>query len=396
MGFLTNIFAAALVNRHNHSRNNIISHSIDFLPLDGNLIICGGRNGQLVNKSYRLTCAEDIKLKAFYLSVQRSAANKRGTVCMYSAERFPYPDISKSGVSLEKIIHFGENASYMPLDSDDIGREGTLYFFQRVISSYSKRTNADSFIISSVVQMLISVLANLGDRFITFQNLRKIAEPMYISQINFEQTVGKLTGVAFQLGNFLTLRWDDVVRHFLPFWDEFCQALPKVQGKPSASLYTGVSDKKICLCRVPSGNYMLKEIFMSELVLLNEKVPHYNFIDYYVSLESIKEYNCLSNKTVYLIGDTFSTMGISKMFISNPIVLCMGVSAKDASEICEKMVAISSWTKITLGLGHGGHVDFTGSDRKPIEEDMLTLTRIPDGSACRLDDRGVTFIRNLF
>jgi len=395
MGFLTNLFAAMAVNGYNQSRNHVASHHFDFLPVNGNLILCGGQKGQIQqNGSYRLTFAEEIKLNTFYLSMQQAAAQKQGAVCLYSAERFPTPDFSRSNVPQEQIIQFGTDISYLPLDTNNIGMERAAWFFQRIIRSYGDRCKANIQVISSVMQMLLSVLAE--EQYITLDNLKKIIKPMNHSQIAFEQNVKSLTHRSeFHMENFLTLSWDNIVREFLPFWNDFCYALPTVPNAPTFSLYTAMLEKKLCIFRISSGNLMLKDILLSEMALLNEKLSYYHLIDYYVSLEQEKEYHCFANQTIRLIGDSFRTMGISDIFISDPTVLCLGVHAADAQEIIDKTVPSSAWLQTTFGLGNGGRVDFTGSERKPITPAMLSLSQIPDGSAYQINHSGFLFIRNL-
>lgn len=402
MGFFTNLFAAAAVNQYNQSRNHVASHHFDFLPVDGNLILCGGQKGRLQkNGSYQLTFAEEIKLAAFSLSMQQAVTRNQGAVCLYSAEHFPTPDIPALNIPQERMLQFGINASYLPLDSDNITKERASLFFQRIIHSYSKRHQANAYVLSSVMQMLLFILEKQSKKhsvgsYITLSNLKELVSPMSISQIAFEQSVESLTDhLGFQIENFLTLSWDSIVREFLPFWNDFCCALPTVPDATEFSLYTAMLENYLCLFRISSGNQMLKEILISEMAMLNEKLPHYHLIDYYVSLEQAKEYDCFQNQTIRLIGDSFRNLGISEVFMPEPAILCLGVNASDAQEIIDKTVSTNTWLQTTFGLGNGGHVDFTSNERKPITPAMLSLSQIPDGSAYRIDRTGFLLIRNL-
>lgn len=405
MGLLGNAVAAMIVRHGNHRRNHLYTRNADMIPLNGKIIVCGGIQGQQNNKlgTYDLSIAEEIKLEAFYQSVESAGKKGYGTICVYSDGHFPDPDIAGIQLNEKEMAWFGVNVSYNPLDSGNLcwdGIEAVFNFFDRIIQLYCKRMQGVSgAVLGGCVRMLLSILYNgLGAAFVTYENLRLLVNSMKKSQIDFQGYVERSMGYVFEWENFLTLSWDDACRQFFPFWDNMCGVIGRktVNHASADSLYSALLNGKLCVVKLSANDLLFRDILFSELILAHEKRCKYDFIDYYVPLAGMDEYRYLENAQSMIIGESLRTLGIDKAPLVNPTILCLGLNPMDAHEMVEAMVATGNWIQTSFGFEpHGSHVAFATTDRKPVTESSFTIQNIRDGSAYRIDQRGLTFIRSL-
>lgn len=405
MGLLGNAITAMIARHGNHQRNHLYTRNADMLPLDGKIIVCGGIQGRQNNKigTYDLSIAEEIKLEAFYQSVESAGKKAYGTVCVYSDCHFPDPDMAGIQFDKKEIAWFGVNVSYNPLDSGNLccdGIEAVFNFFNRIIQSYCKRMpGVSSAVLGGCTRMLLNILyCGLGAAFVTYENLCILVNNMKKSQIDFQEYVEHSMGYIFDWENFLTLSWDDVCRQFFPFWNNMCGVIGRktVNCASSDSLYSALLNGKLCVVKLSANDLLFQDILFSELILAHEKRCMYDFIDYYVPLIGMDEYRYLENAQSMIIGDSLRMLGIDKMPFVNPTILCLGLNPIDAHEMVEAMIATGNWIQTTFGFEpYGSHVTFATVDRKPVTESSFTIQNIRDGSAYRIDQRGLTFIRSL-
>lgn len=406
MGIIGNLMAAFAVRGYNRHHYHLGSRLFDFVPDSVNLVICGGRNGSyLSDGSYKCTNADEIKAEVFYSSCEELKNRSYGAVALYDSLHIPTVSIDQLEIDREKILEFGRDISYTPLNSSLVGKDGIQHvydFFERIILTYCKRAKRESTILLDCIKMVIDLIyVSLGGDYLTYTNIDKIIrELMNKGQLDFEDYIKHQLhiGLDSEWADFLTLSWDEIRKNLIPFWKEFEGAISsrKVIGSSTESLLSGLSKGKLCIIDSRSKMDMFIDIVLSELVLVNEFNIKYGLIDYFVELKGIQEYRYDEGRICRFIGNSYSSLGISQVNLLNPVCVCLGVNASDARDIIKQMVSNGSLVETNMGFAsRGSHVGFTNNVRGVITEDMLSALRIPDGSAFRLDSNGFTLIHNL-
>jgi len=170
VGILSDALIAWAVHGHNRQRNRIKRRMFDFVPDQGNIVICGG--GSLAGNSL----AADIKFNSFIDNIIQAAKLKRPTVCIYS-EDFITPDILnllRDDSIKDNICFFGHTHSYIPFDKN-VEMFKVERMMSNLISSYQKDINSYNSSIRSVMAMLLNVLENcLSNEYYTYTNLAYI------------------------------------------------------------------------------------------------------------------------------------------------------------------------------------------------------------------------------
>ncbi|MBR4026474.1 MAG: hypothetical protein IKJ01_02800 [Lachnospiraceae bacterium] len=408
MGIIGNLLIERIVKGQNHRNNHINRKSIDIISTNTNLILCGGRAGTYNRRrEYVLSLAEQLKLQTFLKAIEQAERTQKGSVCFFATDYFPIPDMKQLRLQSEH-VYFGQNATYNPLNTGDMSLDASYEFFKRIVTAYCHRKMEDTHIstICGTIRMLLSIISeNMGDTYITLENLSALAEALTNNQLQFQNEVLSLTGKTFlkRWENYLTLSWDDSSRKFFEFWQDFMQSIgyyKKAGITKEESLYTVLSSRKICLCGLSTSQELLRDIMLSELEMVHERIIRYykyKLINYYVPLKNSENLRCITNSECCMIGDSLTSMELLPMRIKNPTFICLGVNSKDATDIFEIMVYAGTWTRTNFGfLPFGSNIAFNDSERKPITEDRLSLQQIPDGSAFKIDEKGYTYIYSLF
>lgn len=402
MGIIGNLITSRIVQLNNSRRNHLGTHLVDFISTDRTLLLCGGEKGSYNRRGeYRLSIAEETRLETFFTAVEDAQRSALGAVCFYATHTLPSPDISQVRLRSDYIA-FGHNASYSPLVTSDNSLRSVYAFFERVIGMYcQRRRKANDHVICGTISMLLRIIdCNLGSGYLTLDNIGVLAGELSGSDLTgFEDAVEGITGRPFlpEWENYLVLNWDESARQFHEFWDNFSMSVSRYTSRqgPQESLYTALLDRKACFCPLGPGDDFLRDIMLCELEMVYWKSPGYKFVSYYVPLPDAFNYRFLAEGMCCLIGDSLRTLNVKGCLFQDLTILCLGVSAGDAKDILETMVASGTWVQAHMGFGPR-NVHFHSVDRKPITERDLSLSQLQQGGAYRLSRDGCTRIWNLF
>lgn len=398
MGLIGNLLMAGLVHRNNHRRNGISNRLFGVIPDSGNVLICGG--DMTSDRSF----AREIKENSFIDNVVRAVREHRPTVCIYSDDSLT-PDIMamlNDSALKDNICLFGHTYSYIPFDKN-VDSHRVEEMMRKLISSYNQRNNSYGSNIQTIMTMLINILKNyFPPDYFTYTNLANIVEHLVNSSggIEFIEWISVQANADLRFfENQITIEWDTAITEFFNFWKMMDSEVKAQQenGLIKRSLFSCLLDNKVCVFRL-SSNYSMNmvELLLNELSFYRDVRVNYTLIDYNVDIRAISNYRLLDVGRSIIIGHTLDSIGMRDYNPPRPTFVSLGITAGEAMEIFNKMVATGWWTQVSMGFGHHSHshIEFAPRHQEPIPCDALVNVR--DGSAYVISPQGYTRVDIMF
>ena len=410
MGIIADSIPALIARSINNRRNHINRVLFDTI-CTRNVVVCGGND---IVQDWRgreiLTLSGEFKINTCVQAVQNALSSQKGAVLFFDQDYNPNIDTSVFYSQFQdNICVMGENCTYEPLSTLDYNtsEDDIVQFFDRVLNYYYKGNNFSSYEDSiSICKMIINILASIGSEYITIDNMDSIANNLFEnSEISFKNIIEAQAPFSSKWNDFITFEWESAKSRFNSFWYSFMNGLGKYKcsgQKGIKSLY-GIlynqNSANLCIFPLRNSDGLLRNIILSEIEMIYGRIPTFDFIDYHVALPTNRDYSFLQNIRPCIIGNSLYKLGIERLPFQNPTLVCLGVNAQDAEDILNSMVSTGHWIRENIGYGFRPrhlHVGFAGAEIKPITSSDLSFSNIHEGSAFKIDDRGYTYVSNLF
>ena len=410
MGIIADSIPALIARSVNNRRNHINRVLFDII-CTRNVIVCGGNDIDQDRRGREiLTLSGEFKINTCIQAVQNALSSHKSAVLFFDQDYYPNIDTSFLYSQFQdNICVMGEDCTYEPLSTLDYNtsEDDIVQFFDRVLNYYYKGNNSSSYEDSmSICKMIVNILASIGSDYITIENINSIANDLFKnSEITFKNIIEAQAPFSSKWNDFITFEWENAKSRFHSFWHSFMNGLGKFKcsgQKGSNSLYGMLYNRNsanVCIFPLRNSDGLLKNIILSEIEMIYGKIPIFDFIDYHVALPTSRDYSFLERIRPCIIGNSLHKLGIERLPFQDPTLVCLGVNAQDAEDILNSMVSTGHWIRENIGYGFRPrhlHVGFAGAEIKPITSSDLSFSNIPEGSAFRIDDRGYTYISNLF
>ena len=408
MGIIADSIPALIARSINNRRNHIDRVLFDTICTK-NVVVCGGNDIVQNRRGHDiLTLSGEFKINTCIQAAQNAISFQKGGVLLYDQDYYPNIDISEL-YSQDKVLVMGSDFEYEPLSilDSNISENDIVKFFDRILNYYYKGNNSSSYEDSlGICKMIINILSSIGDNYITIDNMDSIANNLFEKdEPSFKDFIEAQVTSSSKWNDFITFEWENAKSKFNSFWHSFMNSLGKYRcsGQESKrSIYSVLYNRtstNLCICPLRNSDDLLKNILFSEIEMIYGRVPSFDFIDYHVPLPTNRDYSFLQRIRPCIIGDSLHKLGIERLPFQNPSLVCLGVGAQDAEDILNSMVSTGHWIRETIGYGFRPrhlHVGFASAEIKPITSSDLSFSNIPEGAAFRIDDRGYTYISNIF
>lgn len=410
MGTISNFLLAAAANRFNRHRSRISNRLLEYVSTRKNLIVCGGRNDAEPSKAY------DVKCQILARIIADAMEQSKPGIFVYSDPALT-EELREAYENHAQAVFFGVNTTYQVFDRN-LSFQDAYDLLSDAVEAYSGWLKVESRPLLTMLQFLMTILYDhLEQDCFTFHNLCVLvdhliqrpdaaaADTTYTGEKEFLDWVQRATGKRPSnfIQNELSVEWEELLKLFYPFWlalDRQLGALRAPNGNgASRSLLSCMLRGKTCICFLPPNrSQLLQACLFGELALLAEENVSFDFNSFQVNLDGCKRNSVLDYDQCHccLIGDSLRAMGLSDLSISDPQIVCLGLSmASDARELLESVVATKRQTDVQFSPGRTGSVSFGKVQQKPLVEDDFMLRNILDGQAYLLDSAGYRFVHNI-
>lgn len=410
MGIFDTWLMAAWANGRNRNIARIRTHAVDYIEgrTTESLILVGGqyRTHSILSGENRLSMAGEVKTDTVLCAIGHACRSGYGTVCFYDKNcMLPFPELN-----IQSVV-FGRNASYLPLNMmpSSMTEERINAYFERIVKYHCRDNSMEASDISGILRMYINILASKNINYVTVDNLDLLVEHGRKTDVeSFQIKVKEITGDDLPQAweNYNILNWDLSQTKFQNFWQKYKGYIRRqykaTDSAPKESLYSAMTKEHNtpCICALDTSSDFLKIMLLSELEMIYGDISKgVMMVDYFVRMPIDEEHNFFSDINMCMIGDTLKRLGIEPGVIRNPTVDCLGVDASDAADIINYLVASSDNWRVGVGgapVDAGTiHAHLHREIMKALQENGLSLGRIPDGSAVRINGSGITNIRQL-
>ena len=420
MGIIGDLILGGLVRGHNRRSNRIASRLFDYVPNNGNIVVCGGRIGEegvlarQIKEDFFYNCVSDM------LNKSSDYGESGVAICApkSTSEELHQDFINLAFTSTETpIVYFGENTTFIPFDNT-ASKQQVVNMFSKVLKKKFGEDNSVTNDLEALMNVLLSFLAQgLGQDRFTYDNLSIIVNHLIDTNDTYKSSVTSkgleefLDWVELNLGiktdgfneNFFINTWDVVVKKFYTFWSLYTSQISKLtcrNGK-KRSLFSCLLKGEVCMIEIShTFDDLLMETILSEIKSFTEvSMKKCNLIGMNIPATGFGKYRLLDMNQSVFISNTFGGLGLQECNIPDMTVVCLGVSARDAKSIFELMVAKSNWVEMHLGFApmrRGSRVGLTIIQKEPIPTAVLTSSKIQDGSGYILSTEGYVHVSHLY